>query len=300
MEEGDKIKVLAQGGPNFIPKTDFFPLKTNLFEGIPVSIPNRLDTVLNNRYGDDWEEICTSSGYNHRKERSQRAGHTVSCKKVTSTILPTDEGIFDNVWVVNLDRRPERWRSTQNRLRQLDLHPRRWSATDKNDPNFGMEYERLNPSIRKGQFACYLSHLKLWRFLYQSGVPYAIIFEDDIFVPPSVTKDLVAKTVNSSKGFDIILLGHCSRFQVQRGFETLSHVGGATCTHAYAVSREGLRKLVEHNHNYKVAVDLYMHYDYCSKNMCYYAKDMGQESRGGKIWAKGLFSQDDSFPTDVQ
>lgn len=281
------------------PKTDIFPLKTNLFEGIPISIPNNTDSLLDKEYGSDWEEVCTSSGFNHRKERSQRSGHTALCKSVTDS-SPTEQGIYDNVWVINLDRRPERWRTILGRLKQFGLQPHRWSATDKEDPAVMTEYNKLDPKIRQGEFACYKSHLNLWDFLYRSEVPYAIIFEDDISVPPGVLLQDVTKVLDNSKGFDVLLLGHCSAQWFARKPSDVTGIGSAMCLHAYAVSREGLRKLVEGTHDYSYAVDAYLHKRFCPGNLCYYAKDRAQSHRGGKIWAEGLFAQDDNFPTDIQ
>ena len=298
-EKGDTIVISDQKGPISILKANFFPLKTNLFEGIPISIPNKIDPILSDEFGNDWEEVCASSGMNHRRERIQRSGHTALCKNVTGS-SPTKQGIYDNVWVINLDRRPERWRSTLSRLNQFGLHPHRWSATDKEDPAVVAEYNKLNPIIRKGEFACYKSHLNLWNFLYQSGVPHAIIFEDDISVPSGIGLQDVTNVIDSSKGFDILLLGHCSSSWIPRKPSGVAGIGSAMCTHAYAVSREGLRKLVEGTHDYIHAVDAYLHKRFCPDNLCYYAKDRAKLPRGGKIWAEGLFAQDDNFPTDIQ
>ena len=289
----------AANGDISFQKTDIFPLKNNLFDDIPISIPWNTDSLLNHKYGADWEHVCKSSNFNHRKERTQRSGHSALCKDVLGE-SPKNQGIFNNVWVINLDRRPERWKSTLARLIQLGLYPRRWSATDKEDPVIVAEYERINPRVRKGEFACYKSHLNLWNFLYQSGVPNAIIFEDDISVPSDVGLHDVINALDNSQGFDVLLLGHCSGSWIKRKPSDVAGVGSAMCSHAYAVSREGLRKLVEGNHDYRHAVDAYLHRKFCPKNLCYYTKDQAQTHRDGKIWAEGIFVQDDKFPTDIQ
>ena len=285
-------------------KADIFPLKNNLFEGIPISIPRNTDSLLNHEYGADWEHVCKSSNFNHRRERPQRSGHTALCKDILVS-SPVEQGILDNIWVINLDRRPERWESTLNRLKNFGLHPKRWSATDKDDPVIINEYNKLEPKITRGEYCCYQSHLKLWKFLYDSGVPYAIIFEDDISIPPEVMLEDVTNAIDNSKGFDVLLLGHCSIFTlpstwIPRKPSTATGVGSALCTHAYAVSREGLRKLIKGEHDYRDAVDVFLHKRFCPDNLCFYAKDRAQDHRGGKIWANGLFAQDDNFPTDVQ
>ena len=279
-------------------KADIFPLKNNLFEGIPISIPRNTDSLLNHQYGADWEHVCKSSNFNHRKERTQRSGYSALCKNIIAS--PVYQDIFKNVWVINLDRRPKRWKSTLNRLKKFGLHPNRWSATDKDDPIVINEYNKLDPKITRGEYACYQSHLKLWKFLYDSGVSHVIIFEDDISIPPSVTLKDMVNTINDSKGFDVLLLGHCSAPNLERKPTGTSRIGSALCTHAYAVSRSGLGKLINSTHDYRDPVDEYLHRRFCPDNLCYYAKDKAQDHRGGKIWGEGLFVQDDNFPTDIQ
>lgn len=281
------------------PKTDIFPLKTDMFEGIPISIPRNTDSLLNHEYGSDWEHVCKSSSFNHRRERIQRSGHTALCEDLIG-VSPVNKGILDNIWVINLDKRPERWESTLSRLKKFGFYPNRWSATDKDDPIVFNEYNKLGPKITRAEYACYQSHLKLWKFLYDSGVPYAIIFEDDISIPPSVTLKDVVNTIDDSKGFDILLLGHCYAPSLNREPTSTSRVGSAVCLHAYAISRSGLSKLINKEHDYQYAIDEFLHQKFCPDNLCYYAKDRAQDHRGGKIWAEGLFAQDDNFPTDIQ
>jgi GR25 family glycosyltransferase involved in LPS biosynthesis len=294
---GDTVTVKDTSGTVKIPSNDFLPLKTNLFEGIPVTIPSNLDAILAREYGDDWEETCHSSEYDHVKDLPQKDRFTSSCRDAASQ--PIEQGIFDNVWVINLDRRPERWKATKKRLRTLGINPYRWSAADKDASDVVNKYYRIKPRIRKGEFACYESHLNLWKFLYESKVKYAIIFEDDISVPPSVRMKDVITTINDSKGFEVLFLGHCSTSLLEvKPTEVTSRIGSGMCTHAYAVSRKGLQKLVQHNHNYRHAVDAYLNRSFCQENLCYYSKNY--KNSGHKIWGEGLFSQDDNFSTDVQ
>ena len=308
-KKGNKITV-PQGGINvctslwchWFPSADefsaddFFPLRTNLFEGVPLNIPNKVDDILNSFYGRDWEVSCQSSTYNHHQEKGKRSRGAAPCRTLNSS--PTREGIFDNVWVINLDRRPERWRTTRERLSGLGITAHRWSATDKEAPSVVSEYKSLQPKIRRGEFACYKSHLNLWRSLYERNVNYAIIFEDDISVPPSVTLQAVTQTIEDSTGFDVLLLGHCAGDIFHRKPKGTSRVGSAMCLHAYAVSREGLRKLLNDTHLYDKPVDAYLHRIYCGRNLCYYAKD--RRNPAPNTWAQGLFSQDASFVTDIQ
>ena len=65
-----------------VSKSDFLPLKKGVFEGISVHIPNNSDKILGDKYGRDWKDVCISSGYNHRLERTQEGGHRARCVDV--------------------------------------------------------------------------------------------------------------------------------------------------------------------------------------------------------------------------
>ena len=292
-----EIRVHRNDSVNSFSSEDFFPLRNNLFEDIPISIPNNVDSILEILYGKDWETICKSSSYNHRLNKSQKGEHIVSCKETVSQ--PIEQGILDNIWVINLNRRPERWKTTHDRLQHIGLHPRRWSATDKESRSLLAMYERISPEIRQGEFACYQSHLNLWNFLYESGVKYAIIFEDDIIVPPSVNMKDIIDVINDSKGFDILLLGYCNPSIFHRKPTGTSRVGAAMCAHAYAVSRKGLEKLVKDNHSYQCGVDQYFRDTFCPRNLCYYSQERENPYPNAEKNA-GLFLQDENFGTDIQ
>lgn len=92
------------------------------------------------------------------------------------------------VYVVNLDRCPERRSRISTRLRHLGLDFKVISAIDytsaKDQAVFEPFYERIlaNPSTRwmvEGQAACTLSHYKVYDLIAQSGVAGGIVLEDD-------------------------------------------------------------------------------------------------------------------------
>ncbi len=278
-------------------KKDVFPTKTDLFEGIQISLPWNTKSLLDRKYGDDWKNQCKSSSYNHREERAQSSGDTALCDDIMRSVV--NQGILDHVWVINLDRRAERWESTKRRLNKIGIYPTRWSAADKGNHLLINEYNKLSPKITRAEYACYKSHLLLWKHLYESNVPAAIIFEDDIYIPPSVTMEHIKQTLIDSKGFDILLLGHCSAPFLHIKPTGTSRIGSARCTHAYAVSRTGLSKLIKRTHDYNLAVDDFLNQQFCSTNMCYYSKDYGEEHRSDKIWADGLVLQDRYFVSDI-
>ena len=81
-----------------------------------------------------------------------------------------------NTFCVSLD---SRWPTMSARLKRLDIPCTRWPAITPDqvdDEVHGPFEQRLNPAQR----ACSASHLTLWRHVWELGLPYAFIFEDDI------------------------------------------------------------------------------------------------------------------------
>jgi hypothetical protein len=289
---GPVCKFLTEDDYKFLVK-DFFPFRTNLFEGIPVTIPNNLDNILTNIYGKNWEDICVSSSYDHSKERGKVGGKKVLCKSLGENV----DNILENTWVINLDRREDRWNQTNKRLNSLGISASRWAATDKDSPSFLSMYKTLATDRSKGEIACWQSHLKLWKHLYASGVQSAVIFEDDLSIPPALTLEQVQETIEDSAGFNVLLLGYCGVPLLHRAKFGTSRVGRAQCTHSYAVSRTGLKKLLDANHDFTMAVDEWL-YNFCKDNLCYYAQHLPDHRKN--LFGRGLFHQDMSSPSDIQ
>ncbi|WP_439273530.1 glycosyltransferase family 25 protein [Pseudochrobactrum sp. HB0163] len=98
------------------------------------------------------------------------------------------------IFVINLERRPERLAHIGRQLRGLGLGFTRVDAVDgirlaaeerekyKVDPNW--------PRPSDAEFACFMSHRKCWQQLLQSGEKYAVVMEDDVVISPSAEKFL--------------------------------------------------------------------------------------------------------------
>ena len=95
-------------------------------------------------------------------------------------------------FVINLDRCPERWAVSRDRLRAAGFADiRRNPAIDALD-SASLETgwaacgrPRFDPSdpefIRQpGKQGCFLSHVLLWKAMVRDRVPFACVFEDDV------------------------------------------------------------------------------------------------------------------------
>jgi GR25 family glycosyltransferase involved in LPS biosynthesis len=268
-------------------KNDIFPLKTNLFENIPLSIPNNSDAVLNKIYEKDWENMCYSSSYNHIDNHDIKKKYKIKCDYIIQKDIFKD--IFNNVWVINLKRRPDRLETTMNRLKNIDITPKVYEALDAKSTYIIELFNNVkNPGINIAEFACYLSHKTLWTYIYSLNIPYAIIFEDDIIMDNSVTKQDIVKRMDESKGFNILFLGHCySNMGIFKDPVTL--VGTGLCLNAYVISRLAIENLLKIKDDYRYPIDKITE-KFCKNELCYLSNTTNFNDYGG-----GIIKQENHF-----
>ena len=219
------------------------------------------------------------------KMRAQKEGFTIDEKL-----------IFDNVYVVNLERSQGRWNQTVDRLKKININNvKKWVATDAT--KIDDEYKQNKITITKGEYACYMSHKRLWKHIYDLNIPYALILEDDIILDPSTTKQTILNDINftieQNKDFDILFLGYCDG----PIFKTpLTQTGRVFCMHAYLVSRKGIEKILSVNHTFSKPVD---HFFYYWNGICYVSHDT-KTSDDKNIFGNGIFFQDRSISRDIK
>jgi glycosyl transferase family 25 len=87
------------------------------------------------------------------------------------------------IFVINLDRSPERLRKISERLRQLDLTyervPAIEGATLTDAVRAGFNPKRLSHRYSDYAVACYLSHLRALAIISERAIPCGIVLEDD-------------------------------------------------------------------------------------------------------------------------
>lgn len=116
-------------------------------------------------------------------------------------------------FVVNLDRRPDRWKKfTENK--ELDfLNYQRYSAVDGekliSTPQLQQIFENNDYNMRRGMVGCFMSHIVLYTQLINSNDEVYLILEDDL----EVTKDFKMKfehllSLLKQKEWDFCFIGH--------------------------------------------------------------------------------------------
>lgn len=101
----------------------------------------------------------------------------------------TPNEYFDDIFCINLDRRPDRWNTINDRFKREGLHVTRWTATDALEREIKVDYhllrtEKPGSGIKNaGGYAILLSYLKLFYHIRNQGYEKVLIFEDDaIFI----------------------------------------------------------------------------------------------------------------------
>ena len=283
-----------------------FPVnKSYILGDLILSIPNNTDAILTKMYSKDWKNTCVSSPYNHRQEMHYKKTYKVKCDNIQDRIDYDD--LFNNVWVINMERDTDRWQTTQDRLLKLGIKPHRWNATDAKTKEFQDFYQDLVsthplwkyntllkhlPNVLSiNEVACYISHIKLWEYLSSIGITNAIILEDDIIMSPILEKSDIVDVIEASRGFDILFLGQCGASVGQniKFLDQQSKPDQALCTHAYVVSSDAIEKLLQQGSNVSLKLDHFTK-KFCKSNLCFLSRHV--ENADNDTYGVGLIHQD--------
>lgn len=115
-------------------------------------------------------------------------------------------------WIVNLDRRPDRWRKFCGQKEVKCLRHERFSAVDgeKLIPNGQLQriFEGNDYNMRQGMVGCALSHIKLCIDLINSSYNAFCVLEDDLDFVPHFREKFLHLYNNLPADWDLCYLGH--------------------------------------------------------------------------------------------
>lgn len=174
------------------------------------------------------------------------------------------------VYLINLDRSPDRLNFFQSQADRLGLPFERISAVDgrrltaeelRDAVSVSYEFQPVNA----GEIGLFQSHKRAWEKLIDSGEPHAAVFEDDALMSASIVKAFQAIDCEHPV-FDVIKLETtlrrtvCSRqgFSFSSGHrlqKLLSWHGG---TAGYVISRDCAGRLLELKHKVSDPIDQVM------------------------------------------
>jgi len=137
-------------------------------------------------------------------------------KEEVSNYFKVNKDLRIRTYVVNLDRRPDRWENFCKQEEIKFLNYSRFSAVDGSKllPNEQLQriFEGNDYDMREGMVGCAMSHLKLYTELANSDdVEVFCIFEDDLeFVPGFQNKllEVFSQLLTNHSDWDMCYLGH--------------------------------------------------------------------------------------------
>jgi len=193
---------------------------------------------------------------------------------------------FDEIpkYVINLDRRRDRWASFQSASGIESLNNiHRWSGTDgkiinldtDNRVSLFTKYNIIREKRRshmelntKGGVGCYISHIEVWKdFLEKSKSEVGIIFEDDAVVDISALnriKDFIEKSdaIKEPELWDFCILaphkGSKKHGSMYAGDTTCMRMMEFTGLTAYMITKKGIRKIMPHVYPIQGHVDWFI------------------------------------------
>lgn len=163
-----------------------------------------------------------------------------------------DDIVHAPVYVVNLDRQPQRLTTSIDRIRATGFNNvSQWKAVDGQNtddlvtawvsvcgiPKFDPSDEPFaSHPYKQGIF---LSHITLWKHIMEQDAPYTVIFEDDVVFHKDWHTLAPAYYDATPKDYDVLYMGH------HCGYGKPSHILNIPvfCLQAMIVTKAGAAKL---------------------------------------------------------
>ncbi|CAG8676941.1 11349_t:CDS:1, partial [Dentiscutata heterogama] len=159
---------------------------------------------------------------------------------------------FGHIYVINLLSRPDRRKKLETLANKFNLDIEFIPAVSKDD-----EEAQVDPrsGLRSTHKACYLSHYRTYKLIEERGYESALILEDDIDIELNIASIMTDIHQIVPSDWEILYLGFCSNWEGWGDpIEDKNNISPSYklynskmpyCTHAYALSRAGIRKLLE-------------------------------------------------------
>jgi len=107
---------------------------------------------------------------------------------------------FKKIYCINLDRRPDRWEHASEQFQKFGINVERFSAIDHE------ELDNIPPNIKRGAYACTLSHCEIIEKCKNDNVENVLIFEDDVVLDDDIL-NVFENNINHIPRWDMIYFG---------------------------------------------------------------------------------------------
>ena len=172
---------------------------------------------------------------------------------------------FDEMYLINLKRRPDRLKKFMEKFNQSDLKNNnilKFNAIDGSILDINKifisdvakaEIKQIETTgfrtkhyqLTRGAIGCYLSHIQVWEHILDSKHNAAIIFEDDANVPVNIKQTIQNNMRYIPKNWDIVLFGYYCK-DCKPGLK-YNKVNRFILLHCYAINRNAVLKILKSN-----------------------------------------------------
>lgn len=190
------------------------------------------------------------------KEISEKMSKYFESRNEDDNIIAIND-YFDKVYVLNLDRRPDRIENIKNKLDLLNIKFERFSAIDGNNIS-DSEYDFTGFIQGKGMLenkyalACLRSHIEIIKDAKFKGYNRILIFEDDVLISKDINIHL--QKLRNIKDWKLLYLGS-SQYNWNVDFiEDFYYASNTLGCFAYAIDSSLYDEILESN-NEECSVD---------------------------------------------
>ncbi|CAH8641227.1 unnamed protein product [Schistosoma intercalatum] len=212
------------------------------------------------------------------QEDKQRVIPSECLLNIAENQLPKSNKLnFDEIYFINLLRRPDRRQKMEYMLHQLGINAKHYAAID--GKNLTMKYfdelgiKQLpgytdpyhNRSLKFGEIGCFLSHYNIWIEMINNGYNRILVLEDDLRFAPAFVRNLnkvIKEADENVANWDLLYIGRKRMTKSEKrvpNTTSLTYPDYTYWTLGYILNRNGAEKLLKQKPLQKlIAIDEYL------------------------------------------
>ena len=152
---------------------------------------------------------------------------------------------FDAAYVINLDRRTDRWENISSAAEKAGLALTRFSAFPASEVN--LDVHRIGTRVKKPScVACTISHWGVYRDALGKGYERVLVFEDDADIPEDLYEKLEELFSGSGiQDFDALYLGGADKYPSAPINDHIALSQFTLLAHAIIFTRAGMQHIID-------------------------------------------------------
>lgn len=130
-------------------------------------------------------------------------------------------------------------------LRELDERLVKTYAGKKKRKRLSLTSHLKSSLHERLRLGCYISHVSVWQELFQNGLPFAVILEDDVILAANFSSELQLRLAALPLNWDLLYLNGCFRRLGPVCGAGIRQARGGLCTFGYILSSKGAGLLLQ-------------------------------------------------------